>query len=131
MPTKPEPVRLSDGEWKVMEIVWSAGSANARDVTDALAADTGWAYTTVKTLMTRLVAKGALTESMEGNAAVYVPAVARDAARRTAVRGLLDRAFGGDLVPMVRFLLDDASVSTAERKRLRALLDERKKARRP
>lgn len=41
MPTKRGPVRLSDGEWKVMEVVWAAGSASARDVTDGLAADTG------------------------------------------------------------------------------------------
>lgn len=104
-----------------MQIVWERGSATARDVTDALAADTGWAYTTVKTLLSRLAAKGVLRETMRAHQAVYEPAVARDAAKRTALRDVVDRAFGG-LVPMVRFVLEDEEMDPRERAKLRKLL---------
>lgn len=122
--------RLSDAEWKVMQIVWRRPPVTARDVADALADRTGWAYTTVKTLLTRLAGKGFVTERMAGNAALYEPAVAEDEARRSALRGLVDRAFGGDLVPMVRFLLDDDELSPRERNRLREMLAAREKGRR-
>lgn len=121
MSKKPAPVRITDAEWTAMRVVWDRGAATARDVTDALAGDTGWAYTTVKTLLTRLTQKGALRESMRGNQSVYEAVVGRDQARRAAVRSMVDRAFGG-LVPMVRFLLEDETLSEGERTRLRELL---------
>lgn len=122
--------RLSDSEWKVMQVVWRRPPVTARDVADALAGETGWAYTTVKTLLTRLAAKGAVTERMSGNAALYEPAYAEEDAKRGALRGLVDRAFGGDLVPMVRFLLEDGKLSARERARLREMLAAREKGRR-
>src|SRR5688572_32324984 len=119
--------RLSDAEWKVMQVVWRKPPVTARDVADALSGETKWAYTTVKTLLTRLVAKGVLAERMSGNAALYEPKFAEEDARRGALRGLVDRAFGGDLVPMVRFLLDDAKLSPKERTKLREMLAARER----
>ena len=124
MSRKPVPARLTEAEWSVMQVVWRTGPTTARDVVDALAVEQGWAYTTVKTLLTRLVAKGALREEMRGNQAVYEPLIAEDDAQRSAVRSLADRAFGGSLVPMARFLLDDRDLSSAEREQLREILDE-------
>jgi BlaI family penicillinase repressor len=117
--------KLTDAEWKVMTVVWHAGRASARDVSDALSGETGWAYTTVKTLLTRLAAKGAVRESEDrrGASAVYEPLVTADQARRSAVRTLLDRAFSGDRVPMVGFLLEGARLTADDRERLRRILD--------
>jgi len=122
--------RLTEAEWSVMQVVWRTGPTTARDVVDALAAERGWAYTTVKTLLTRLAAKGAVREEMRGHRAVYRPRVAEEDARRSAVRSLADRAFGGSLVPMARFLLDGGELSSAERARLREILDEHDRRRR-
>mgnify|MGYP002390148889 CR=1 FL=1 len=59
------PPALSDAEWKVMRALWARHPATARELLDALAADTGWAYTTLRTLLARLVEKGAVSESKE------------------------------------------------------------------
>jgi BlaI family transcriptional regulator, penicillinase repressor len=130
MSKKPAPARLTEAEWSVMQVVWRTRPTTARDVVDALATEQGWAYTTVKTLLTRLAAKGVLREEMRGNQAVYEPLVAEDEARRSAVRTLADRAFGGSLIPMARFLLDDEELSSSERRQLRELLDQHERRKR-
>jgi len=116
-------VKLSEAEWKVMTVVWRRHPVSARAVLEELPRGTDWAYTTVKTLLTRLVAKGALKESLEGKAALYAPAVSELVARRTAVRGLVQRAFGG-YAPMLHFLFEEDELSEADRKELKRLLAE-------
>ena len=122
---KREDLQLSEAEWKVMHAVWDCTPATARDVLDVLADETGWAYTTVKTMMTRLVEKGALKSSMRGNTSVYEPALSRSKARTSALRGLLDRAFGGTMGSMVHFLVEEEKLSKKERREiLRRLAEE-------
>ena len=94
-------MKLTDAEWKVMSVVWEQPPTSARTVLDAVGDDTGWAYTTVKTLLDRLVEKGALTATIERNTSRYSPSITRKAARRSAVRGLVDRAFEGGFAPLV------------------------------
>ena len=97
-------MRLNNTEWKVMQVVWRRHPATARDVLNALEDDTSWAYTTVKTIMARLVEKGALAVSKRGNTSVYEPQVERADARRSAVRALLDQAFDGAFAPLLHFI---------------------------
>lgn len=117
-------MRLNNSEWKVMQVVWDAAPVGARGVHDALAAETGWAYTTVKTLLERLVEKGALAARREGRATSYTARLDRQDARRSAVQALMDQAFGGGLAPLLQFLSADESLRPAERDELRRLLDE-------
>jgi len=117
-------LQLSDAEWKVMHAVWSRTPATARDVLDELEGETGWAYTTVKTMMTRLVEKRALKTRMRGNTSVYEPALTRDRAQRSALRALVDKAFGGALGPMVHFLVADEKLSKKERREILRRLEE-------
>ena len=70
-------MRLSDAEWTVMRAVWSRAPASARDVLDEVGEETGWAYTTVKTLLARLVDKGALSEDRQANVNIYAPRITR------------------------------------------------------
>ena len=113
-----------------MQAVWDRSPASARDVLDAVGAETRWAYTTVKTLLDRLVAKGALSVRMRANTGLYEPLVTREAARHGAVRALLDRAFDGAFAPMLHFVLTDESLSERERAELRAMLARDEEARR-
>jgi predicted transcriptional regulator len=117
-------LELTDAEWKVMNAVWEHAPATARTVCDALAGSTGWAYTTVRTLMERLVGKGALTRRRRGPADLYAPVLPRTQARRNALRALLSRAFGGGVAPLVHHLLGEERLSERERRELRRLLDE-------
>jgi predicted transcriptional regulator len=123
-------MRFSDAEWIVMEALWRGAGpsrrerSSARDVIDRLGKRPGWAYTTVKTMLTRLVEKGAVTEERKGNVATYRPKVSRLAARKSAVKSLVERAFGGAYGAFVHHLVEGGPLSDPERARLRKLLGE-------
>jgi BlaI family transcriptional regulator, penicillinase repressor len=116
---------LTDAEWKVMHAVWGRrGEVSARDVHAALAADTGWAYTTVKTMMDRLTQKGVLDARVERNVSWYASRLSRARAVARAARDLAERAFGGAVAPLVHHLVRSEKLSAADRAELRRMLDE-------
>ena len=117
-------MRLTDSEWTVMNALWQGSPASGRDVLERIQAETGWAYTTVKTLLARLLEKGAVSERKRGNQSLYEPQVTRDAARRVAVRGLLDKAFDGAFGSLLQHLVDAERLSKKDRERLHAMLQE-------
>ncbi len=126
MSKSPAPVlQLSDAEWTVMDAVWALDGdvVRAREVLDVVEASTGWSYSTVKTLLGRLVEKGALTESKRGNVSVYAPKVTRSRARRSALRAFVDRAFGGTVGSLIHHLVAEEKLSPRQRDELRRLLD--------
>ncbi len=117
-------MRLSDAEWRVMSVIWEDHPAAVRDVLEALAPDTGWAYSTVKTMLARLVEKGALSATKRGNTSLFEPLISRREARLSAVRSLAERAFGGAFGSLVHHLLDEEQLSADERAELREMLRE-------
>jgi BlaI family penicillinase repressor len=116
---------LSDAEWKVMNALWERPApASAREVQDALAGDTRWAYTTVKTLMDRLAEKGVLEVSLERNVAWYRSNLPRRQAISAAARDLARRAFGAGVAPLVHHLVSSQRLTARDRAELRRMLDE-------
>src|SRR6478735_8036486 len=115
-------MKLNDSEWTAMQAVWEASPISARDVHDRVSAETGWAYTTLKTVLARLVEKGALREKKRGNTSFYEPLVTRDAARRAAVRSLLDRAFDGTFGALVQHMAASERLTDKERRKLAQML---------
>lgn len=117
-------MRITDAEWKVMNAVWHKHPASVRDVLEMVEDETNWAYTTVKTVMNRLVAKGALSMRRRANTNLYTPLVNKDEVQKSEIRSLVDRAFDGTVGPLVHFLLDERELSDAESELLRRRLDE-------
>jgi predicted transcriptional regulator len=117
-------MKLTQAEWQVMNALWKKHPATAREVVDALPPDTGWAYTTVKTMLTRLATKGAVAEEKAANVAHYDPRVSRKAARLAALRAVAQDAFDGALGSLMHFLVEEKTLSPSERRRLAKLLDE-------
>lgn len=124
MSPKAAKVQLNDSEWRVMQILWRRGRCTARDVHQELSAETSWAYTTVKTVLDRLVSKELLGVTAADHVLVYESRITPESARRNAVRALLDRAFGGSFAPFARFLVDE-ELTAGERAELQSLLDDR------
>lgn len=122
-------MKLTEAEWKVMNIVWERGrngdGVTAREVLDAVEDETDWAYTTTKTIMARLGEKGVLRSEMRGNTTHYSAQVTRDDARRSEVRSLLNRAFDGTLAPLMHFLVAGEKLSDADKAELRRLLEDK------
>jgi predicted transcriptional regulator len=117
-------MKLSDAEWAVMNAVWGHAPANARDVLDRVYAETGWAYTTAKTVLDRLVEKGALRVEKRGNTSYYDPRVTRREARHAAIRALLDRAFDGTVGSLLHHLVSEERLSRRDRAQLAAMLEQ-------
>ena len=116
-------MHLSESEWKIMNVLWEDHPATAREVAGRLPDDVSWAYTTIKTMLTRLVAKGAVSEEKRGNTSVYEPLVSRHRARRSALGRLLETAFDGAVAPLVSFLAEEGDLSAAERRELIEILE--------
>ena len=114
----PSDPRLTDAEWIVMDALWRLARGTAREVLDKVDEETGWAYTTVKTMLDRLADKGLLVAGRGGPATIYRPRVERAEAQRSAVRQLRERAFGGSARAMARTVLDDDVLTPADRRDL-------------
>lgn len=123
-------MRLTESEWQLMNALWQEHPATARELGTRLPAGVQWAHTTIKTLLSRLVSKGAVQETKRGNVSVYAPLVTQDEARRSSVRALLKQAFGGTLEPFLSFLAIDKSLTPQQRRQLQRLLDEEAKRKR-
>lgn len=107
-----------------MTVVWKHSRVVAREVLEAVEPQTGWAYTTVKTLMSRLVEKGALTARKRGNTILFEPLITRYQARRTAVRSLIERAFDGTFGSLVQHMIAEEKLSPEDRSTLERMLAE-------
>jgi BlaI family penicillinase repressor len=114
-------------EWDLLEVLWTKERATAREVTEALAKSRGWAVSTVKTLLDRMVQKELVAARQVGNVWEYTPAVRPVEARRSAWGELVEKAFGGAVAPALHFLAKDARLSKKELAELKALLDAKEK----
>ena len=111
MPRK-KTLTLTNGEHRIMEVIWAKGSATVADVVEALKGKD--AYTTILTLMTILKAKGYLSSRKEGRAFVFVPKVDRDTAARKAVHQLLSKFFAGSPSELVLSFLREEELTPQE-----------------
>jgi BlaI family transcriptional regulator, penicillinase repressor len=117
----------SNAEWEVMKVLWEKGPMVARDVYDALPSGHGWAVKTMKTLLSRLVAKGALEYQQVGNAYLYRARFSREEMTRKEVKGFIRRVLDNSLAPILAHFIEERdSISDEEVSRLRALLNDRK-----
>jgi BlaI family penicillinase repressor len=105
---------LTDGEHRIMEVMWEKGSATVAEVAEALAGKDGTAYTTILTMMRIMRDKGYLRCRKEGRAHVYIPRVDRETAARKAVRQLLGKFFAGSPGELVLSFLRDEEISLKE-----------------
>jgi len=84
-----------------MEVLWRRGPMRSEDVVEALIGRQKWREPTVKTLLSRLLTKGAIRAERDGRRYVYSPIVTRDDWLSHESKGLLDRLFGGRVAPLV------------------------------
>jgi BlaI family penicillinase repressor len=106
-----------------MAALWASGPATASEVVSALRGKVDWKPATVKTLLGRLVKKGAVVFAERGREYVYRPAFAREECVRAASLSFLSRVFGGSLVPMVAQFVETGSLTPSDLQALRDVLD--------
>lgn len=119
--------QLGELEAEVMNVCWEKGQATVHEVRDALQPRRDLAYTTVMTVMTRLVEKGMLRRRKEGRAYVYTPVHRREDVAGSLLRSLVDRFYKGAALSAIAHLLQtEEDVDEAELERLEALLRDKR-----
>lgn len=116
-------MRLTTAEWQLMKALWKGHPATAREISDRITGETGWAYTTIKTMLSRLAAKGALAEEKRGNVSIYEPLVTPRSARLAALKAVAEEAFDGAFGTLMHFLVEERKLSASERDKLLKVLE--------
>ena len=120
-------IELFDSEWAILRIVWDKQPCAAPTVQEALQKEKGWAYTTVKTMMDRMVKKGWLKTKKIRNLYLYSAALNESQAQKGEIMRTLKRAFDGTLTPMMQFLIENDELSDKEYEQLEQLIKNRKR----
>jgi BlaI family transcriptional regulator, penicillinase repressor len=117
--------RISETEWEIMRVVWAKTPVTAADIIDELLKnDPTWHPVTAKTLLNRLVKKGALGYDLDGRAYVYRPLVRERDCVSAASSSFLDRVFQGSLQTMVAHFVEHRKLSPKQLKELKKVLGE-------
>ena len=113
---------ISDSEWDIMKIVWDHGPLTSGDVVKHLS-DRHWKPRTVKTLLSRLVSKGAVGTSEEPGRFLYAAKIPRETLVRQESKSFLVRVFDGAIAPALVHFIADADLSPKEVAELKKILD--------
>ena len=119
-------LQLTEAEKRLMDILWTLGSATVSEIVEELPKKLDLAYNTVLTIMRILEDKGYVrhTKAKEGRAFIYRPVVSREQASRSALQTLIRRFFANSPEALVLNLIEDENLSEVERERIRRLLRE-------
>jgi len=115
---------LTDGELKLMQIIWDLGDATVKDVIEGLPQSRTPAYNTVLTILRILEQKGYLRREKEGRAHVYLPVVSREQVQKKALRLMLQNLFDDSPEALVLSILKNEKLSAGEMEQLKRMIDE-------
>lgn len=117
-------MRISEAESVVMDVLWRRHPLPAEDIVAALSGSRDWQEATIKTLLNRLLTKGAIRAEKNGRRYFYSPVLERDDWVLDESESLLDRLFGGRVAPLVAHFSAHRRLSRKDIAELRRLLEE-------
>ena len=117
-------MQISDAEAVVMDVLWKRSPLSADEVVMALSSRQDWQDATVKTLLNRLLNKGAIDAEKDGRRYLYAPVLQREAWVQGESESLLDRVFGGRVAPLVAHFSEHRKLSRKDIAELRKLREE-------
>ena len=120
-------IKLSEGEWKIMKVLWRTSPRTIGQIVDALEQETGWTKTTVFVMLKRLIAKGVVRMDDSGRLQQYYPLIKRRDAALEETDSFLSRVYDGSIGMMVSSLAGRKALSKEDISELRRILDEAEK----
>jgi BlaI family penicillinase repressor len=117
---------LTEGEWSIIGAVWDNEPCAAPTVQEALEKQKNWSYSTVKTMMDRMVSKRLLKPKRIRNLILYRSAITKQEAQNGEIMRAVKRAFDGALTPMMQFLIDNKNLSQKQLNELEAMIKSKK-----
>jgi BlaI family transcriptional regulator, penicillinase repressor len=118
------PVSISDAESIVLSVLWRDGPVATEAVVAALAPQQHWQESTIKTLLNRLLKKGAIRAAKDGRRYIYSPVLTREQWLSSESDGLLDKLFGGRVAPLVAHFSKHRKLSKKDIADLKRLIQE-------
>ncbi len=117
-------IPISEAESVVMEQLWQRHPQSAEEVLDALAGSQDWQEATVKTLLNRLLKKGAVRAEKDGRRYLYIPVLKREQWLHDESKGFVDRVFGGRVAPLVAHFGKHHKLTKKDVEELKRLIEE-------
>jgi len=117
-------IAISEAESLVMETLWKQQPQSAEEVSAALAQQQDWQEATVKTLLNRLLKKGAVAAEKDGRRFLYSPVLQREQWLMSESKGFLDRMFNGRIAPLVAHFSEQKKLSKQDIAELKRLIKE-------
>lgn len=115
-------MNITEAESKIMEVIWQRGSCTAEQILTELSGSTDWREGTVKTLINRLLKKGAISAEADGRRFVYTACGSRADWVQDESRSFLRRMFGGKVAPLVAHFSERGELSPSDIAALRKLV---------
>lgn len=114
---------ISEAEWKVMECLWGKSNLTLKEIAESLK-DTDWSYTTIRTLVTRLVEKGVVGADKSSTSNFrYFPIAPEKECRVQEIKSFLTRVFDGSVAMMLSTLVKQEELSKEEISELKKIID--------
>ena len=118
-------MQITEAESAVMQVLWNESPLGADEVAAILAGEQRWQEATVKTLLNRLLGKGAIAAERDGRRYLYRPVLGRDEYVLSESKGLLDRLFDGRVAPLVQHFSERRKLSKRDIAELKRLIEDR------
>ena len=114
---------ISNAESQIMEALWNRAPLTAEEIKAEVQTPQGWSDGTVKSLLNRLLQKGAMAARREGRRYYYSPVLSREDYLNHESRGLLDRLFGGQVSTLVSHFSETEQLSSDDISELKKLIE--------
>jgi len=118
---------ITEAESHVMDVLWQQAPRTSEEIVANLIEPTGWHEKTIRTLLNRLLGKGAVSAEKDGRRYLYSPELRREEWQKYESRSLLDRVFGGKVTPLLVHFSRNEKLSAKDVAELRKLVDQLEK----
>lgn len=119
-------MKISDGEWKIMQLLWKKSPQSIIQLTKALEAETGWTKHTVISYLKRMEEKGAVRYETEGRTKQFYPLIEEKDAEMQETEYFLNKVFQGKLGLLLHTMVQQQNFSEDEIEELQSILDQAK-----
>ncbi|MEM1059146.1 MAG: BlaI/MecI/CopY family transcriptional regulator [Verrucomicrobiota bacterium] len=120
-------LRFSDAEWRVLKLLWQRAPQTSQELCEQLEPETNWKPSTVKTLLSRLVAKGAVQTEAHGRAYLFTAVVSEAESQRAEAQSFLERVFSGGVSPLMAHFVESHDLTDEQIREIEALLKKTKR----
>lgn len=121
-------VNLSDGEWKIMNVLWERESATIMELTSALQEETGWDKHIIITMLNRMEKKGGVAFLTNGRTKRFYPLLSRNEVSIRETKGFLNKVYRGSIGMMVNAMVEDKALTKQDIEELYGILEQAEKA---